>query len=355
MKRFIPYIICLLLFTLSACNANPSGGSSVSESTPSDSLVSEPSAPDSVPDSLPEDSSVSESSEDSIPAPVIPPSSDAFTWITQPTIPVDMMLPIRDADRPGYFSPSSSICFIEKGLMGLMDPSGQVLLPAEYVDICYSRSQGGLIALKDGSTVYKRLNNQYQEVFDVEYDPRQLTAETVYLWDAQNHVILDTSNANAVYGGDEFVVVRESADSTLYAVGNADGLSTDFSYTGFGPTGLIGQFYLQDDIGWHLVSPSGDDLLMGFRIQARLQRQFSLNRDKSASITYIEAAPYPCSEGIYTLQNAENNLWGFYDASGKAITDCIFEDACPVSLGRAWVQWNGFWGLIELNLGVSVG
>ena len=335
MKRVWIVILCFLLLTATSCTTYPADESSIENSTIEESSITDNSPQDS---STPEESSITEDS--SIPEVLKElPQSQVFSWIMEPTVESDAMLPIRDGDTPGRFNISPSICFIKDDLMGLMNQAGTVLLPAEYVDICHSRNLGGMIVLKNGSTSYQRLNNQYEPTFDVEYDARQFLATTEYRW--IDGTIVD--GRQQPYQGTDFVVVK---NGDHYALGNANGLSTDFAYTNWGPTGLNNQFFMQDDIGWHLVSPAGDDLLKGVILQSRAQWQNN---------KYVEAPPYPCSEGVYTLQDEQTGLWAFYDAAGHPLTEFIFEGACPVSLGRAWVQFNGLWGLVEIHLGIAVG
>ncbi|MBQ7916904.1 MAG: WG repeat-containing protein [Firmicutes bacterium] len=333
MKRVWIVILFLLLSFAASCTTYPSGGESSVDSTPEEES--------SVIDTFPEESSVIEESsvaeESSTPEELKEiPQSAAFSWTLEPSVEVDTVLPIRDGDTPGRFSISPSICFEKDGLLGLMNQAGTVLLPAEYTDIAHSRNLGGLIVLKSGSTSYQRLNNQYEPTFDVEFASRQLLPTTEYRW--VDGTVVD--GRQEPYEGTDFVVVK---DGEYYALGNANGLSTDFAYTNWGPTGLTNQFFMKDEIGWHLVSPSGDDLLKGAILEPR-------------ALSNGEAAPpYPCSEGVYALQDAESGLWGFYDAAGNPLTEFVFESACPVSLGRAWVQFNGLWGLIEIHLGRAVG
>lgn len=323
-KPFFPFLF--MIFILVGCTSLPSGNDS-----------------QSAPESSSSGSSAPESSR-----PEVPPAPNAFTWILEPSLDDVSMLPLRDSDQPGRFAMSPLTCFSQNDLLGLRNQSGTVLLPAEYIDICYSRSQGGLIALKEGSTSYQRLNNKYEPIFDVEYDTRALLAETPYRWDSQRKVIVDRSHNMSVYEGTDYVIVRQSDSDVLYAIGNADGLTTEFAYSDFGPTNIPGQFFLKDKDGWHLLNSFGDDLLGGIILAPRQQRQFSLEKS-GASVTYIEAAPYPCSEGFYALSSLDG-LWGFYDASGNPWIDFIFEDACPVSFGAAWVCQDGKWGLIQIQV-----
>lgn len=350
MKNFRLILLLVLALTLIGCTSLPSSNSSSeslesssSQDLPEDSVHEEESAAeDSVSDSSHQDSTPSE-----------PPEESGFTWVLEPEIEAQSVLPIRNADTPGTFNISPSICFVQEGLMGLMNQAGSVLLPAEYADICYSRTAGGLIVLREGSTAYQRLDNQYQPSFEVDYSLGSFVAQASYIWDAETETILDTANDSAPYEGTSYVVVRQNESESMYALGNASGLSTDFIYTDFGPTGLEGQFFVRDESGWHLVNHLGEDLLGGMVLRPRLQRTVSLDGDTFSS-AYIETAPYPCSEGVFALQS-ENGKWGFYDASGNMLVDFIFEEACPVSLGNAWVRWNGLWGLITVDMIAAVG
>lgn len=353
MNKFHMILPLCLLLILSGCTTLPGGNSSEQQESREESKSSEISMPQesSVAEtsSVPENSSVSEesSSEGIL-------QDDSFTWMLEPTIEADAMLPIRDGDQPGQFVFSPSVCFVREGLMGLMNQAGNILLPAEYTDICNSRSAGGLLVLKEGSSSYQRLNNQYEPAFDVEYAFRSATATTPYIWDEAAGSILDTSNESQVYSEPINVVVRQDTDTELYAIGNSEGLLTDFIYTGFGPTGLTNQFFVKDSAGWHLVNQKGEDLLGGILLNPRLAREFSLSRSISSSVHYVETAPYPCSEGTFALES--EGKWGYYDASGNQLTPLLFDDACPVAMGKAWVQVNGKWGLISIEMSsIAVG
>lgn len=342
MKKFHIMVPLCLLILISGCTTIPGGDSAVQSS----SETSTPS--ESTEQSRPESSS----SEDSSAADT--PQSDAFTWLLEPSIEVDTMLPIRDGDNPGQFVFSPSVCFVKEGLMGLMNQAGNILLPAEYSDICNSRAAGGLIVLKEGQSSYQRLNNQYEPAFDVEYALRSSTADTPYVWDETSGAILDMSNESEPYTESLCVVVRQSEEPELFAIGNSEGLLTDFLYSGFGPTGLTNQFFLKDEKGWHLMNQKGEDLLDGVILNPRLQREFSLSRSISSSVYYVETAPYPCSEGTFALESG--GKWGYYDASGNELVPFLFEEACPVAMGNAWVQVNGKWGLISVEMSsVAVG
>ena len=366
MKFFRFVFLCILSLAMIGCTSLPSQNSqtdvssedsrsAADSSTTTESNSSEESV--SSGESISTESSAADSSQQASSAedaePETLPEESGFTWVLRPSIEAQSVLPIRDGDTPGSFNISPSICFVEEGLVGLMNQTGRILLPAEYADICYSRTAGGLIALREGSTTYQRLDNQYQPSFEVDYSQTSFVAATSYVWDPDTESILDTANDMAPYEDTSYIVVRQSEDSNLYALGNANGLSTDFIYSDFGPTGLINEFFVQDEAGWHLVNHLGEDLLDGMILRPRLQRTIHLEGD-SFSSSYVETAPYPCSEGVFTFQG-ENGKWGFYDASGNMLVDFIFEEACPVSLGNAWVKWNGMWGLITVDMVSAVG
>ena len=364
MKIFRFIFLCILSLAMIGCTSLPSQNSLADVSSEDSSSAADSSTTaesNSSEESVSDDSSTAEFSQQESSAesstenfePETLPEESGFTWVLEPSIEAQSVLPIRDGDTPGSFNISPSICFVQEGLMGLMNQAGSILLPAEYADICYSRTAGGLIVLQEGSTTYQRLDNQYQPSFDVDYSLTSFVATTSYVWDPDTETILDAANDMAPYEDTSYVVVRQSEGSNLYALGNASGLSTDFIYSDFGPTGLINEFFVQDETGWHLVNHLGEDLLDGMILRPRLQRTIRLEGD-SFSSSYVETAPYPCSEGVFTFQG-ENGKWGFYDASGNMLVDFIFEEACPVSLGNAWVKWNGMWGLITVDMVSAVG
>ncbi len=349
MRRIWSVLLCFVLLFLTAC----AGSGSSSESSFPDPFVpaessaaAESAVPEDSSSSVPESSSLPESSAGDRENSVEPPYYESFSWAVSPTIGAERVLPLRNADEPGSLTSSPLILFESNGLLGIRDSSGNILLPAEYADIAYSASSGGIIALHAGSTSYERLNAQYEPVFDVEY-MYDIVPQALYFWDSHNRTVRYAETGEA-YTEDAYVVVAQSDGSEgPFAIGNGSGLTTGFSYQAFGPNTLSNQFWLRDSSGWHLVTPSGDDLLSDVSVMPRKERSLRMINQGEITVDLIDAAPYPCSEGYYVLQN-EAGMWAYFDASGNQVTEFIFEDAAPVSYGCAWVKWSGYWGVIRL-------
>lgn len=276
------------------------------------------------------------SAEDQPPA--APVSS--YVWVMEPVIDADSVYPLPDADHAGMYYSSPFVVFIDKGLCGLMNQAGEILLPAIYMDICWSQNQGGLLVLPEKSTAYQLLNTKYEVIGDAEIHVEPI-ADTPYVWSAARGMIVNGRTAES-YNSEDFTAVRSGS---FYALGNRDGLSTDFVYTAYGPTGLNHQFFVQDDWGWHLVSPSGDDLMPEVRLIPRIARTVLFTQNGTVA-AQAEAAPYPCSEGIYVLQD-DSGLWGYFDVGCSPITGFVFEDACPVMNSSAWACSDGKWGIVS--------
>ena len=317
MKKYIYLLVFVLLFSLIGCSPSDSKSSEDSNH----SVIIAP---------------VSSPAEDQ--APAAPVSS--YVWLLEPKIDADYIRPLPDADHAGMYYSSPFVVFIDKGLCGLMNQDGDVLLPAIYMDICWSQNQGGLLVLPEKSTAYQLLNTSYDVIADVEIhmDP---VADTPYIWSGSRNIILN-GRTMETYNSEDFVAVKSVS---FYALGNRDGLSTDFVYTSYGPTGLTHQFFVQDSWGWHLVSPSGDDLMPEVRFVPRIVRTVLFTENGTVA-SQAEAAPYPCSEGIYVLQD-DTGLWGYFDVGCSPITGFVFEDACPVMNSSAWARSEGKWGIVS--------
>ena len=345
MRRAIGLMLVFVMLFLTSCSGNNSPGhSSPAPFVPGESSAAESGAPDS--SSAPEASSLPESSAGDRENSVEPPYYESFSWVVAPNIGAERMFPLRNADDPGTLTSSPLILFEADGLLGIRNPDGEIVLPAEYFDIAYSASSGGIIALPAGSTSYVRLNAQYEPMFDVEY-MYDIMPQALYFWDSHNRIVRYAETGEP-YADDAFVIIAESDGSEgPFAIANGAGLTTGFSYQGFGPNTMSNQFWLKDSSGWHLVTPSGDDLLSEVSVMPRKERSLRMVNQGEIAVDLIDVAPYPCSEGYYVLENA-SGMWAYFDASGNQVTEFIFEGATPVSHGTAWVKWQGYWGVIRL-------
>lgn len=63
-------------------------------------------------------------------------------------------------------------------------------------------------------------------------------------------------------------------------------------------------------------------------------------------ITQYQAAKY-FEDGYAAVK--KYGKWGYVDASGKEVTDFIFEDACAVNHGLAWVKYHGKYGILDFT------
>ena len=194
--------------------------------------------------------------------------------------------------------------------MGLMNQAGSTPSSRRVLQIFVTaRTAGGLIVPTGRLYHLSALHSitSINLLLNVHYSLTSFVATTSYVWDPDTETILDAANDMAPYEDTSYVVVRQSEGSNLYALGNASGLSTDFIYSDFGPTGLINEFFVQDETGWHLVNHLDEDLLDGMILRPRLQRTIRLEGD-SFSSSYVETAPYPCSEGVFTFQGENGEM-----------------------------------------------
>lgn len=56
-----------------------------------------------------------------------------------------------------------------------------------------------------------------------------------------------------------------------------------------------------------------------------------------------------CTDGLYGLCRADNDMWGFVNNVGVIVIPFIYEDALPFSCELAAVKKNGKWGFINKN------
>ena len=62
---------------------------------------------------------------------------------------------------------------------------------------------------------------------------------------------------------------------------------------------------------------------------------------------FVEKIPYSSSGGFIALN--KNGKWGYSDTKGNIIIDFVFEQARPVSAGKAWVKDSEGWKVIEIK------
>lgn len=63
------------------------------------------------------------------------------------------------------------------------------------------------------------------------------------------------------------------------------------------------------------------------------------------AVQYQDAQYY--SEGYMAVK--KSGKWGYINAEGKEVTDFIFEDVTPVYQGKAWVKYNGQYGILDFS------
>jgi len=212
------------------------------------------------------------------------------------------------------------------GLEGVIDKSGNVIIPIEYAWVSYFSDGWAAAETVEGKYLY--FDNFGNEVFSVGYD------EAMVFSDGLAPVCLDGKWGFIDKSGNE--VIAPKYDST-----------TGFC-SGYAPVSIDCQWGFIDQNG-NEVLPLKYDAVLCFEpngyawvMIGGLWGLVDVNGETVIPFTYRQATNF--SEGLASVQFRDR--WGFIDEAGNTIIPFIYEYAYIFEEGLAPVTMNGKWAFI---------
>ena len=298
------------------------------------------------------------------------PETTGFSWIVQPSLAFEDVLPVMDDGLWGGGDVDSEFpltVYKKDGKLGLMDYNGNVLS-----DPIYNMVYGCASASNQAYTMYASLMGS-----DV--------------WTAK---AVDTATGQASgaehlgHGGVEMISVYSRSDGKVYNISGSeygeggyagdsvipiavvdDPASVDFmslyndTWVGYGlltPSGTLVDGVLYDRIyensgdrfvamsqGKYGVIDASGNVIIPFEYEGAIYLDFNAVSQNPGAVATREGAPYAYHEGYIALK--KDGMWGYFDVNGNCLTGMVFEEARAVHQGHAYVKQNGQWGVIEIT------
>lgn len=307
---------------------------------------------------IPGDSGQSESNSDSGQQSVSDSSavpanaSNVIVWAVDPLIEADTIMPVLGCSSEDDIYSCNVSMIVQDGLAGLVDNNGQIVAQPQftYILLCSGQLYAGMT---DGTT--HLLNSDYTVNEESAHNHSIVTYD--YLWDdgkkAVYRIVHDSEGTRVeeepfVLGQNIMIPVISgtskdySLENAVYGLAGSEGLCTDFIYENTGKVSRDGMIAVCRDGKWGFCNSSGDEI-----VPCEYDGTAYISADSSDKVSYVNGAPYDYSEGFAALK--KDGVWGFLDKSGNIAVPFVFEEARPVYGEKAWVKYQGKWGIISIT------
>lgn len=292
-----------------------------------------------------------------------------YSWIMEPSVSADNIISFDgsqvDPDDEENSAYANYSVIRQDGKYGLIDFRGNIVIQPEYDDYytcwCGEITLVNVIDEKNEKYEYCTVDSSKQ-IVDYVSDHKDNAPK--YYWDAESEKIF-VKNNNEEYGteykGKKTVVVGEAKiestgngyyditpeENSLYGLAKKGKLLLDMvyfdyyapSYKGAGLTGIA----LKDGEGkWGYVGSDGKTIV-DFKCDGDMSTyNGGLIDDETKSHPFLFTGDY--------VPVSVNASYGYYDIEGNCIVrPGEFEQARPVHNGKAWVRYNGLWGIIQIG------
>lgn len=272
-------------------------------------------------------------------------------WVVQPGIIAQAVQPLVRADfneNTNHYDISYAPCFriMLDGKYGIMDYSGEIVIPAEYDEIFAIRNSDDFLGIKvDGET--KKQTYIHSDTFKTQTARKKYNAvKYEYLWNIDKSSAVFTVTEDGKTEKEQF---SPSLPETVKGVKVASGK--------YNATGKYGLYSNSRNVTGMIYSGAGmfADGLAAFESNGKWGYIDSNGRtvipfEYDAVWGYAalggEDTPYECSEGHVTV--CKNKKFGVLSEDGSVVVPLMFEDATPVVNGKAVVKYNGKYGVIRV-------
>ena len=289
-----------------------------------------------------------------------------YRWVLKPTIQASNIIspdlsqinPDLTLNKAYYYT---SVIY-NNGKYGLIDYDGKLLVEPDY-DYYYICSCGDIVLydMADKQITRRCSIKQNSEIVD---DTKMHPANTPqYFWDESTekvYVKYTKETYAKEFKGDRTVVAVKTSLTKIsdneyaipaitdpaYALIKSNKIVLGFDYEDYYAASFrknkATAIALKKDGKWGYVSEDGDEILP-FEFDGIMSAYVSNNLDN-------EGVPHPYlfSEGKVAVSKDSNCY--YYDMEGNCIAfDGEFDQIRPVINGRAWVKYNGKWGVIRLG------
>lgn len=266
----------------------------------------------------------------------------ALNWFKQPEM---------DYQDIEYFESNLYVYTDSQGKKGLIDNEGNIIVNAVYER--FERCTCGNILVSSADAVELNIYS-YTVERSVTEKPHSIYT-SFYGYDAASGKLYQLTVSDRFsgkeYTGPDAVVFEEVSltfdsatggfknDETVhsgkYGIYAADGQMIGGEYTdavGFSD-GICAVF---NGSKWAYADTSG-----------KLLTEFVYDASKVSTHVADEAEVYLVSDGLIPVNR--DGQWGYIDMTGQEKVACLFEKTTPSVEGKAWVRYNGKWGIADLS------
>lgn len=276
-------------------------------------------------------------------------SAYSAEWVVEPTIEAQAIQPLVRADfneNTNHYDISYADCFkiMLNGKYGIIDFNGELVVPAEYDQIFAIRNSDDFLAIKNGEETDEQ-TYIHSDTFKTQSAYKKYNSEKYeYYWNVKNSSALFVVTENGATEKEEF---SPSLPETVKGV--------EVDSNRYIPTGKFGLYVNSRNITGMVYSGAGifTDGLAAFESNGkwgyidsngRTVVPFEYDAVWGYSALGGEDTPYESSEGHITV--CKNKKFGILKDDGSMLIQPVFDDATPVIHGKAFVKYEGKYGVI---------
>lgn len=304
-------------------------------------------------DGLPAETAPQEGADGNTPQAASQMGDDMISWLVVPDIVTDNIIPVPGCTPEEDIFTGDMSVIIRDGLFGLINSSGQVILEPQY---SYILKCAGLfyVGMDDGSA--QRLNGDYTVNSDLVHSHEATSYD--YLWDDTQKAVFrivhsgstTTVEESPFQMGENMLVpviagTREDypTEGALYGLASSQGLCTDFVYENTGKCSWDGMMAVCRNGKWGYCNLKGEEVVPCLYEGADYVNLSAIQE----SVSYTPGAPYGYSGGFTAVKR--DGYWGYLDKNSNVAVPFVFDEARPARGEKAWVKFQGKWGVISLS------
>ena len=273
-------------------------------------------------------------------------SQKALEWIIEPCIKAEKISALINADfneNTNHYDLNISKYFSVKydGKCGLIDAYGCNVLDAKYDKIFAIRNGDDFIGLKGSAQTYIHSDSLQTEPAYRKYNSNKYE---YYYNKSENKLMFAKNSSGDISARKVDIVLPEvvigvkdndyTADGTygLYS-GKKELTSMQYSYAGYFNDGVAA---VKKGNKWGYIDSQGKTVI-----------PFEMDAVKGYNAFSGEDTPYESSEGYVCV--CQNGKFAYFTNKGVKLCDFIYDDATPCVNGRAYVLYDGKWGIVFLG------
>lgn len=270
-------------------------------------------------------------------------------WLVEPSIAAQAIQPLVYADfneNTNHYDISYANCFriMLDGKYGIIDFNGKIVVDPEYDQLFAIRNSDDFLGIING----EEADEQYyihSDTFETQRAYKKYNSEKYeYYWNVANSSAIFVLNDNGAVSEQSFspslpeTVKGVSAVTGKYISSGTYGLYansvnvTGMVYSGAGMfTNGLAAF--ESNGKWGYLDSKGRTVV-----------PFEYDSVWGYSALGGKDTPYESFEGHITV--SKNKKFGILKDDGTVVVEPMFDDATPVIRGKAFVKYNGKWGVI---------